>query len=76
MSGPREVNGMVRRLPLTVRRGYKLRKMRGSMELFTLGIDLGKTTFHLKEIKGQRTYSVKCEEIYTLWQMKVGAGVC
>jgi transposase len=30
-----------------VRSGYKLRKRRSSMELFTLGIDLGKTTFHL-----------------------------
>jgi transposase len=28
-------------------RGYKLLKRRGAMELFTLGIDLGKTTFHL-----------------------------
>ena len=26
--------------------GYKLRKRRSAMELFTLGIDLGKTTFH------------------------------
>ena len=41
------VNGMVRRLYLTVRWGYKLRKRRSSMELFTMGIDLGKTTFHL-----------------------------
>ena len=30
-----------------VRWGYKLRKRRRAMELFTLGIDLGKTTFHL-----------------------------
>ena len=27
--------------------GYKLLKRRRAMELFTLGIDLGKTTFHL-----------------------------
>ena len=27
--------------------GYKERKRRSAMELFTLGIDLGKTTFHL-----------------------------
>src|ERR1700721_2104306 len=30
-----------------VRWVYKLRKRRRAMELFTLGIDLGKTTFHL-----------------------------
>jgi hypothetical protein len=29
--------------------GYKLRKRRSSMELFTLGIDLGKTTFMWQE---------------------------
>jgi activator of 2-hydroxyglutaryl-CoA dehydratase len=36
-------------LPLlaTVRWGTKLGKRRRAMELFTLGIDLGKTTFHL-----------------------------
>src|ERR1700730_7226260 len=38
---------MVRRFDPTVKWGYKLRKRRSSMELFTLGIDLGKTTFHL-----------------------------
>src|SRR5271168_3098216 len=38
---------MVRRFYPTVSLGYKLRKRRSAMELFTLGIDLGKTTFHL-----------------------------
>ena len=31
----------------TVQLGYKGRTEEGAMELFTLGIDLGKTTFHL-----------------------------
>src|SRR3984957_3816300 len=38
---------MVRRLYPSSEGGYKLGKRRSAMELFTLGIDLGKTTFHL-----------------------------
>jgi hypothetical protein len=44
----------------TVQLGYKGHAEEGAMELFTLGIDLGKTTFHLVgmnqrgEVVGQR----------------------
>jgi transposase len=38
---------MVRRFYPAVMWGYKLRERRSAMELFTLGIDLGKTMFHL-----------------------------
>jgi transposase len=38
---------MVRRFYSTGSWGYKRRTEESAMELFTLGIDLGKTTFHL-----------------------------
>ena len=43
----RQVNGMVRRFYPAGSWGYKRRTEESAMELFTLGIDLGKTTFHL-----------------------------